>query len=80
MTRQKKAAAPAVDDGPNPMRGGAFVRMPDGSLVRDTSEDQHIPADEVGPADEDALRDAPSPSSVAPQDERAAETADEGAE
>jgi hypothetical protein len=47
MTRRKKTAVPPFDaDGPHPMRGGAFVRLPDGSLARDTSEDQHIPDDE----------------------------------
>ncbi len=47
MSRKKKPAVPAFDaDGAMPMLGGAFVRLPDGSLARDTSEDQHIPDDE----------------------------------
>lgn len=77
MTRRKTAAPTPPetepDDGPNPERGGAWYRKADGSLVRDRTEEQHVPEDERPSAAEvDApVADAPS----APGDAAAADFA-----
>lgn len=43
---RRKPATPEIPEGPNPDRGGAFIRLPDGSLARDDGEEQFVPEDE----------------------------------
>ena len=43
MSKRKTAQSAAVDQDATPDRGGAWIRLADGSLVRDPEEDQHDP-------------------------------------